>query len=226
MEEREPEMGVDGEFVLEPGDEIVRRRGPLDELPARPQWLSGIGVFLLCGLASLNYWGKTEVGEFMWVDQASLFRDHEYWRVFTALFVHGDLGHLLSNAPLLLVFGFYLRAFFGLWVFPLGSVLVGGLVNALTVLNYEPAQRLIGASGMVYAMAGMWLVFYLRFDVRYSVPQRFLRVCGFVLMVLMPTTFVPEVSYLAHFLGFLLGILFAIILCPIFPFLQLPKAPS
>ena len=137
----------------------------------------------------------------------------EYWRGVTALFAHGDFAHFLGNSWLLLVFGFWLHHVGGLLAFPWVSVVVGVLTNLTTVAIYPPQVHLVGASGMAYAMVGMWLTWFLRYD---STPlaKRWLRVVAFTLVVMFPTTFRPEVSYLAHGIGFVYGVIAGLLFRP------------
>ncbi len=75
-----------------------------------------------------------------------------------------------------------------------------------------PQTQLIGASGMVYAMVAMWLVVYMNFETHYPFRTRLMRAVGFTLVVMIPTTYQKNVSYLAHGMGFGLGILFGVVL--------------
>lgn len=200
------------EIEPENDEELIVKTGPLDQLPPNATLFSVISFFIVCLLASMSYWQNSKLGEQLWVSKQSVYLDHEYWRAWTAILVHSDLAHLLSNTPLLFFFGFYLRAFFTSLMFPMMAFGLGGIVNLLTIYQYEPHVRLIGASGMVYAMAAMWLVFYLRFDVRYTFLIRLMRAIAFTLIVMMPTSFVPQVSYLAHSIGYILGALVALFL--------------
>jgi len=155
------------------------------------------------------YWSGT-------VSQRSLIHEGQYWRLLTALFVHKDLAHLLSNTPLFLIFGFYLQGFFGFWVFPFGAIILGVLTNLFTVMSYAPDVSLLGASGMLYAMVAMWLVFYMKLETHLSFGLKFLRSVGVSLVLLFPTSFQPQTSYTAHAYGFVLGVFFAWIISPIF----------
>lgn len=148
------------------------------------------------------------------VSQRSLIVDQEYWRVVTALLVHKDVGHLLSNMPLFFVFGFYLRGFFGVFVFPVAAFAAGMISNCLTVMFYPPNVRLLGASGMLYSMVAMWIVFYMAFELGLKWKIRLLRAIGVSLLLLFPTTFQPEVSYLAHGFGFFTGLSVGMLLLP------------
>lgn len=132
--------------------------------------------------------------------------ENKLWQAWSSLFIHADIGHLLSNLWLFAVFGYLLRAFWGAFVFPfLSFSLLGGLTTILTILHYGPGPRLLGASGMIYGMIGLWLVTYLRYELRYSFKTRVFRSIGFILLMLFPTTITHNVSYSAHFIGFVIG---------------------
>ena len=83
-----------------------------------------------------------------------------------------------------------------------------------TIALNPPAVRLLGASGVVYAMVGMWLTFYLTIETAYSFKMRLVRVVAFILVLLFPTTFEPTTSYLAHTFGFIFGVAAAGIILP------------
>ena len=182
---------------------------PRSFLEDKPDWQHlriPLLLIALFALASLAAW-KDHAS--LWVSYESVFADHEFWRVVTALAMHADLYHLLANTPMFLFFGFYLGAYFGKGVFPVLAVVVGALANLATIGTYAPQTRLMGASGMVYGMQGMWLVLYLHYDVRYRFPVRLMRVLGVMLILMVPTAYEDNVSYAAHGFGFLFGGFFA-----------------
>jgi len=165
-------------------------------------------------LAASPLYGNHPAGRLLWVSGESVMGRGEYWRLATALFTHVDMAHLLSNAFMFIVFGWLLKAYYGWKVFPLGVLFLGAATNLVTVYLYPPGVRLLGASGMVYAMSSLWLVLYLRYATGYYFPVRFVRVLGFILVMLIPSTFEPRVSYLSHAAGFLLGALFGLAILP------------
>ena len=113
----------------------------------------------------------------------------EYWRLLTAIAVHGDVMHVLSNAILLTFFTYLLFGYFGFWVFPAMSLAMAGLTNYISLLTYPSEVSLIGASGLVYWMAGFWLSMYLLVERSVGPGKRALRVVCLALLVLLPTTF-------------------------------------
>jgi membrane associated rhomboid family serine protease len=124
------------------------------------------------------------------------------------------MDHLLANAPLFLIFGWFLRAFFGWRAFPLASILIGVLSNLATIATYPAHEELLGASGMLYGMVALWLVFYSRFATEFALPMRIFRAVGVSLLLLFPTTFEKNVSYMAHITGFAFGLAVGFLMLP------------
>ena len=129
----------------------------------------------------------------------------EYWRLVTAVAVHADLAHFFSNAIFLAFFPYLLFGYFGFWVFPVLGLVLAGLTNYLSLLTYPPEVSLVGASGLVYWMAGFWLSMYLRVERSLGLGKRVMRAVGVALVVLFPTTLQENVSYRTHAIGFGLG---------------------
>jgi len=108
------------------------------------------------------------VGAFFWIQThaASSFREAglmdaiavshgEWWRLFTAIFLHADAGHFALNASIgLFLLGLTMGNFgtgFGL----LASYLAGAGGNIATWLIYTDGHRSLGASGMVMGCVGL-----------------------------------------------------------------------
>lgn len=138
-----------------------------------------------------------------------VFTEHQYWRAWTALFAHSDLGHLISNSMILLPLCHLLTGYYGFLFFPLVGILAGGVVNLLVLLTMRDHVTLLGISGVVNWMGAAWLTLYVIIDRRESLRRRLGVSLALTMMLFVPDTFRPEVSYLSHLLGFLLGILSA-----------------
>lgn len=166
------------------------------------------------------------IAVFFWLSgQSASFRDvgmmksaavahGEWWRLFTAIFLHADVGHLASNA----VIGFVLLGLAmgrcGTGIGLLAALLAGAGGNVASWLVYPGDHQGLGASGMVLGCLGLLAA--------QSVPQLMrhpkawkLAVSGvaaggmlFVLLGLSPGTDV--VAHLGGFAGgLLLGTLLA-----------------
>ncbi|MCP4138607.1 MAG: rhomboid family intramembrane serine protease [bacterium] len=200
-----------------------KEKGPLSKFPSSKYLFSAMLCFVIFVIMGFFYWQKYPVGQNFWVSGESIFQKHEYWRLFSALFTHGDGVHLLSNMPLFIIFGWFLRAYFGPLVFPGAAIFSGLISNLFTIAVYEPRVRLLGASGMDYGMVALWLVFYVRHDTDHRVPVRIFRAAGFALAMLVPTTVQSTTSYTAHAAGFAAGLVIGLLLLP---FVRVNENPS
>lgn len=83
------------------------------------------------------------------------------WTFITSQFLHGGWGHLLGNMVFLFLFGFALEAVLRPHVF-LGMYLTSGVVACalFVVLNLGSYIPLVGASGAISGLMGMYLALY------------------------------------------------------------------
>ncbi len=106
-----------------------------------------------------------------------LMRDAEWWRPFTALFLHADLGHILGNLASGALFGMLVSKSIG----PLKAwsmiLLSGTLGNVITsALTYPESFTSIGASTAVFGALGILSGIGLVENVREKVSMPWVRV--------------------------------------------------
>ena len=119
--------------------------------------------------------------------------------------MHADLDHLFSNSVFFTCLAFLLNGYFVKWIFPALSFFAGVLINLL-ILPCSPADvAIVGASGMVYFMAALWLTLYFLIDRRHSATRRWMNVTALALILFVPEVLQERVSYLSHGVGFFLG---------------------
>lgn len=176
---------------------------------SKEQYKSGklyaIFIVFLCVFSSHLYW-NSGLENLLAASTSEVFKDHEYWRLMTSTFIHGDLEHLLSNSLMLFILSYFVAAFYGARLCFFLSVCSGVLIN-LSVLGLKDVEMsLVGASGVVYFLWGFWLSLYLKLQTQYNLKGRLLRVGAITLILLVPTSYAPNVSYLAHFLGLVYGV--------------------
>jgi membrane associated rhomboid family serine protease len=163
-------------------------------------------------LFSVIYWGNSfGLKNWLYVDRDGVFQSHQYWRLLTGILVHADMNHFLSNALGLFLFGYLLHGYFGPGVYPVSVFVLGALVNFTSIATYSAGTRLVGASGVVYLMAGFWLTLFVSTERRFSILKRLLRSIGFALVMLISSTFDPAISHRTHGIGFFTGIVFGLI---------------
>lgn len=139
-----------------------------------------------------------------------VFIQHEYYRLFTAVFAHASWDHVLGNAIFFVPFAALLTNYFGLIVFPLLTLVAGALINLCVVMIYPPEASVLGVSGVIYFMVAFWLVLYIGIERGLTLRQKIIRTLGLALVEFMPEKFDSNISYLSHGLGFTLGIIFGI----------------
>ena len=191
---------------------VYRVRGTLLSRKPRQHSLPVAAAFVLMivGTSLLAWRNGGALLPSLSVSQAAL-EGHEYWRLLTAVAVHSDLQHLFSNIIFVALFSYLLYGYFGFWVFPALGLALAALANYLSLLTYPPGVSLVGASGLVYWMAGFWLSMYLAVERTLSPGKRVMRAMGIALVILLPTTFDENVGYRAHAIGFGLGMIAALV---------------
>ena len=163
-----------------------------------------LGILLV--VSALYWWGPPALAEALPASGETVFDRGEGWRLLTAMAAHADPIHLLSNAVFLTWLIYLAYGAFGASLYPWSAVPAAALSLAVTLEGYPSNIRVVGASGMLYLLAGAWLTLYVLVERRLSIPKRLLRVVGFFLVVLVPTSIRPEVSYRAHGIGLFFGI--------------------
>ncbi len=185
---------------------VVRRTWLSRPPDPSAQAMTAAALFLLILACSAQWHDFYGLGEFWPATHREVFSKGEYWRLWTTMFAHADLGHLLANSFLFYILGYFLYGYFGGALFPLAAWLMGGVTNAISIYTYPPDVRLIGASGVVSWMGGAWLVLYFLLNTKISTTQRALRSFGVALMLFAPSeAFDPKVSYRTHLIGFAIG---------------------
>jgi len=79
----------------------------------------------------------------------------EWWRVFTALTLHADFLHLLSNLAFGALFGYPAARLFGPGVAWLLILVGGGFAYGVDALLHPPQHYLLGASTAVFTALGL-----------------------------------------------------------------------
>jgi homocysteine S-methyltransferase len=179
-------------------------------LSRRPDPLSllvSLSTILLCFAVSKVYWSESAYAALLPGSHRAVFESGEIWRLFTAIFTHGDAQHLLSNSYMLGILVYFVFGHFGIAAFPVVALAGAAAVNALSLLTYRPDVLLVGASGLVYLLAGFWLTLFVAIERQRSFSMRLVRALGVGLMILFPTSFEAKTSYRTHGIGVAVGIL-------------------
>jgi membrane associated rhomboid family serine protease len=173
-------------------------------------WLGVFGYLLIIwALPSLEFehalgWDWREAG----VMDAARVVDGAWWRTMTALTLHGDIAHLVSNSIFGAVFGLFVGRYLGSGFGWLLVLLAGAGGNFINAFVQQPGFRSVGASTATFASlalvgAFVWQRGYVRgWDWR----RRFAPVFGGVALLAYTGFGGANTDVTAHVTGFCCGL--------------------
>src|SRR5213078_4135285 len=127
----------------------------------------------------------------------------QWWRLFTAIWLHADLGHLAANASIGLVLLGFAMGRYGTGTGLLASYLAGAGGNVAAWLLSLEQHRNLGASGMVMGSLGLLAAQSLSLWKQDPAARKYLLSGiggGLMLFILFGLT--PGTDVMAHFGGF------------------------
>lgn len=196
------------EFYEEVQEPIPRpSRSFLAEKPRRVSFLPGLIFGVAAAVASAVSWNDPDLRREWIGNPEKIFMMGEWWRVFTSILLHSDMEHLLSNLLFLIPFAGLLTNYFGWKVFPVLGLALGIVTQTLSLKTYGLRENLLGASGFLYVLFGLWLALYYRAEKQLPWTNRLMRLVGFGLCMFIPSEFQSNVSYRTHFIGLAVGLL-------------------
>lgn len=172
--------------------------------------LIGVNVVLfILGFFAFDKYDWMMNGETVW-------RGHEYWRVLTAMFLHGDIRHLMFNMISLFGLSGLILAYYPVWKYYalyFSAGILGGLSNAAVRLAVGNRTFSLGASGAIMGLLGANIAFYIKNRRRIApaaLRSQLLRLGIFAAINLIPES--SSVDYLGHLFGFVWGFLIGLMM--------------
>jgi membrane associated rhomboid family serine protease len=128
----------------------------------------------------------------------------DYYRLFTAMFLHLSLLHILFNGWALLIFGRFVEQMLGRVAFAV-VFLLGGLCGSVASYLFGPVNELsAGASGAIVALFGAFIVYNFRRREQAMSRANLQSAVIIILLNLFLTLGVSQIDWRAH-LGGLVG---------------------
>ncbi len=178
------------------------------ELPGTDVVFHWGGLLWVLGMAAFYYWSTVRLP---WLKSAGMVdsqavRRGEWWRLFTAVTLHENLPHLISNAMTGLLLLGLAMARFGPCIAVLAAFLAGVAGNYASVIIDPAAHESLGASGMVTGALGLISVQSFAPWRKYRPAAPFLsRAVAAGVLILVLIGFSPGTDMVAHVGGFLAG---------------------
>ena len=124
-----------------------------------------------------------------------------YFQLFTSMFIHASIPHIVGNMLFLLIFGLRAEEMFSLPEY-LGIYLAGGFVGNIFTLAFGPNFLSVGASGAIFALFGACVIYD-----RHSVRQSIVGALVYAFFLLLISGLSTGVNDLAHLGGLGFGLL-------------------
>ena len=182
-----------------------------------------LGVNLLLWLLVELSGGSTNTGVLLKFGamEAQHIATGEYWRLFTATFLHSGILHLSFNCLALYIFGHQLEQIYGHGRF-LALYFIAGLAGSVTSyalsISAAPNTLGVGASGAVFGLLGGLVAFYTVHRDRFGEIGR-QSLTGLLVIVAINVALgfvVPGIDNFAHIGGFVAGMLVGLAYAPIY----------
>lgn len=131
----------------------------------------------------------------------------EWWRLFTAMFLHGGMTHILMNMFSLYLIGRGVEIYFERKAY-ISIYLFSGLLGGLASLYMHPDSVGIGASGAIFGIFGALAGFFLAHRDKIGTQAKaFMKDFGMVLGInLVLGLSIPSIDVSAHIGGLVVGI--------------------
>ena len=178
--------------------------------PSHPHALYGVIGYALV-LVAVALAVLTGAGGHNWkssgVLDAGFLARGEWWRVLTALTLHGDVLHLSSNLVFGALFGYPAARLFGPGLAWLLVLLGGGLAYGIDALLHPPQHHLLGASTAVFTALGLVAAYGWRRHLQSWSPwmRRSAPLVAGIALLAFTGTGGENTDVLAHLAGFVVG---------------------
>jgi rhomboid protease GluP len=207
--------------LARPTSALLHRIDQFDYRPAtlfgsRTMWpTTAVLIFIVLNLAmfaaEIRYGGSTNPFTLQRLGALEpwTIRSGQYWRLVTSLFLHFGWLHLVVNVYALLVIGPGLERIIGSVRFAM-YYLLAGLGSTTGVLlwrlrDLSRMQSLVGASGCVMGLVGVWAGYLLRHRHEPFAAQRLRTILVIVAIQIAFDLSTPQVSMTAHLSGLVTG---------------------
>jgi membrane associated rhomboid family serine protease len=170
-------------------------------------WKISFWSLFLVAFYTLSHTTRPEIQIAGCMDNSAVWAG-QWWRIFTAMLLHADIAHLLSNVTFATLLLGLTMGRYGSGLGLLASYLSGAAGNAVGLIVYPPSHLGLGASGMVMGGLGMLAIQSLKLLRQNPISRKYVLralMAGLMLFVLFGLS--PETDVVAHFVGFITGLL-------------------
>ncbi len=139
-----------------------------------------------------------------------LVMEGEYWRLFTYMFLHGGIAHLLGNLFALLFVGLHLEPLLGRARY-LSAYILTGIVAGLASMMMHGHSVGVGASGAIFGLYGVFLALLTARLIQGAQRQTLLRSLLFFIIYALLMGLQGNTDNAAHIGGLVSGVLIGLL---------------
>ncbi|KAF7108717.1 hypothetical protein CFC21_109128 [Triticum aestivum] len=146
------------------------------------------------------------------LDWAKVVHQHQWWRLFSCIWLHAGLIHLIVNMMSLLFIGIRLEQQFGFVRIGIIYLLSGFGGSVLSALFLRSHYISVGASGALFGLLGSMLSELIMNWTIYSNKAAAITTLLFIIAINLAIGILPHADNFAHIGGFVSGFLFGFVL--------------
>ncbi|WP_119396062.1 rhomboid family intramembrane serine protease [Salinibius halmophilus] len=190
----------------------------------RPGYVLTPIIMWLCVAAYLVVIAFT--GSFIWFSAYDLARlganygpavieGGQWWRLLSAMFLHGGAMHIFFNLVVLANIGMLLEPVIGRWFY--GAIyLVTGIIASLASIVFSYGAVSVGASGAIFGLYGCFLGLLLgKFFSPEATKQMLRGTLAFIAINVAIGFMIPQIDNAAHLGGAISGFILGIVMIPV-----------
>lgn len=177
----------------------INRFGGLFQFPKKVRV-----TYFIMAICIVMYLFKVDCEQFC--RSSNLMKTKEYYRLFTYMFLHANIIHLIGNLFGIYIIGHLLEAKIGgfktLIIFVLSGI-YGGIVSMV----FNPELSSVGASGAICGLLGALLISTFTYPVWQKKEAAFKVLC-YIFLVIVSGLFIPTTDNWCHIGGLMGGIIY------------------
>ena len=162
--------------------------------------VANVSVYVFTSMLGGNFI-NTDLNVLLLFGQANyMVLEGSYWQLFTAIFVHVNVIHLMMNMVFLFIFGMRAEELFNKTLY-LCIYFESGLVGNIFTLLMGPDMVSAGASGAILGIFGASMIY-----VGEAVGKSIMNALAYSFVMLILSSMTPGVNVLAHLGGLVAGL--------------------
>lgn len=179
-------------------------------------WLC-IAVYLIIAVITMNvmWFSAYDLARLGANYGPAIIEGSQYWRLVSAMFMHGGAIHILFNMVVLANIGMLLEPVVGKWIYG-GVYLVTGILASIASILFNYGAVSVGASGAIFGLYGFFLGLLIGKIFHPQATKDMLKgTLAFIAINVAIGFMIPQIDNAAHLGGALSGFILGVAMIPV-----------